>query len=98
MKNKEVCKEFIRRRVASGSNLVSTGDKLFSYNTCIAQFNGHALILNETKYSVTTSKHQSYLRKTVTDSGIWATTYLVDNVNYNTRDLVEVYERIYRDY
>ena len=38
MKNKEVCKEFIRRRVARGSNLFSTGDKLFSYNTCIAQW------------------------------------------------------------
>lgn len=98
MKNKEVCKEFIHRRAAFGSHLVSTGDKLFSYNTCIAQFNGHALILNETKYSVTTSKHQNYLRNAVTNSGIWATTYLTDNVNYNTRDLVEVYERIYRDY
>ena len=36
MKNKEVCKEFIRRKAARRSNLVSTGDKLFSYNTCIA--------------------------------------------------------------
>lgn len=98
MKNKEVCKEFIRRRAACGSNLISTGDKLFSYNTCIAQFNGHALVLNETKYSVTTSKHQHYLKNAVTNSGIWATTYLVDNVDYNIQDLAEIYERIYRDY
>ena len=98
MKNKEVCNEFIHRRVASGSNLVSTGDKLFSYNTCIAQFNGHALILNETKYSVTTSKHQHYLRIAITNSGIWSTTCIIDNIDYNTRDLIQLYERIYRDY
>ena len=98
MKNKEVCKEFIRRRVARGSNLVSTGDKLFSDNNYIAQFNGHILILNETEYSVTTNKHQHYLKNAVTNSGIWATTYLVNNVDYNIQDLVEIYERIYRDY
>ena len=63
MKNKEVCKEFIYHKVASGSNLVSTGDKLFSYNTCIAQWYPVGIIYNETKYSPTTSRHQSYLRQ-----------------------------------
>ena len=66
MKNKEVYKEFINRRAACGSNLVSTGDKLFSYNTCIAQWHPHGVIYNETKYSPTTSRHQSYLRNAIT--------------------------------
>lgn len=95
MKNKEVCKEFIRRRVARGSNLFSTGDKLFSYNTCIAQFNGHALVLNETKYSPTISRHQSYLRNAITHNIGWVGVVIVDNINFNTRDLMPDYERIY---
>ena len=62
MKNKQVCEEFFNHREACGSNLRSTGDKLFSYNTCIAQWDDNYLLLNETKYSTTTSKHQTYLQ------------------------------------
>lgn len=91
MKNKEVCKEFIRRRAACGSNLVSTGDKLFSYNTCIAQWYSNIIIYNETKYSPTTSRHQSYLRNALTYNIGW----VVNNINFNTRDLIPYYERIY---
>ena len=95
MKNKEVCKEFIRRRVARESNLISTGDKLFSYNTCIAQWHPHGVIYNETKYSPTTSRHQSYLRNAITHNIGWVEVVIVDNINFNTRDLIPYYERIY---
>lgn len=95
MKNKEVCKEFIHRRIASGSNLISTGDKLFSYNTCIAQWHPHGIIYNETKYSPTTSRHQSYLRNAITHNIGWVGVVIVDNINFNTRDLMPDYERIY---
>lgn len=37
MKNKEVVEAFLSSDVAVGSNLYSTGDKLFSYRTCIAE-------------------------------------------------------------
>lgn len=95
MKNKEVCKEFIHHRAACGSNLVSTGDKLFSYNTCIAQWYPHGVIYNETKYSPTTSRHQSYLRNAITHNIGWVGVVIVDNINFNTRDLMLDYERIY---
>ena len=95
MKNKEVCKEFICRRVASGSNLISTGDKLFSYNTCIAQWYPNGVIYNETKYSSTTSRHQSYLKSAITHNIGWERVVIIDNINFNTRDLISDYERVY---
>lgn len=65
MNNKEVCKAFSYKEKATGSNLMSTGDKLFSYSTCIAEWDGAYLILNKTKYSTTTSKHQTYLYRAI---------------------------------
>lgn len=39
------------------------GNRLYSYYTCIAQFVGkNEVIINNTKYSVTTSKQQTYVR------------------------------------
>lgn len=95
MKNKEVCEEFMHHRIASGSNLVSTGDKLFSYNTCIAQWHPHGVLYNETKYSTTTSRHQYYLRIAIFNNLGWVGATILSNVNYNTRDLMSDYERIY---
>lgn len=71
MKNKEVCEAFLNRESAMGSNLYSDGHKLFSYSTCIAEWEGYdnKLYVNSTKYSVTTSIHQSYLRNSL--SRIW---------------------------
>ena len=44
-----------------GSNLEWSGYKLYSYNTCIAQFKDDLLYINLTKYSRTTSVHQNIL-------------------------------------
>lgn len=63
MRNKEVAYAFTCRRPATGSNLMSTGDRLYSYNTCIAQYDDdNTLYVNLTKYSGTTSRHQTYLK------------------------------------
>lgn len=80
MKNKEVVEAFLSGDVAVGSNLYSTGDKLFSYITCIAEwYDGH-LLVNITGYSNTTSKHQSYLKHI-------NNTKKVDNIPRNSSEL-----------
>lgn len=58
MTNKEIALAFIHRYEAYNLNLRTDGNKLMSYNTCIAQFlpNG-ALVVNRTYYSNTTSRH-----------------------------------------
>ncbi len=63
MRNLEVVKAFINGRAAKGSNLVSTGDKLINYSTTIAKHQDGKVILSSDRYSVTTSKIQSYVRR-----------------------------------
>lgn len=69
MKNIDVVHAFIRQERLKVGNLTSTGSKLFSYNTVIAQwklYNGNLILLiNPTKYSVTTSKHLTLLRSRI---------------------------------
>lgn len=80
MKNKEVVEAFLSGDVATGSNLCSTGYKLFSYRTCIAEWYDGYLLINITRYSNTTSKHQSYLKHI-------NNTRKVDNIPYNSSEL-----------
>lgn len=63
MKNSQVIEKFVANKSFDGraQNVTAINSKLFSYSTCIAQWNGDTLIVNETKYSPTTSKHQFYL-------------------------------------
>lgn len=82
MRNIEVVKEFIRGNRASGSNLTSTGDKLFSYNTCITQFIDGTLYINITRYSATTSRHKNYIYCFYHDNFKQLT-----NVSIDTQDL-----------
>lgn len=70
MKNSEVVEAFLRKGMANNStgSLHSTGTKLFSYATCIAEWedkewDNDTLIINLTKYSVTSSKHLYYLKR-----------------------------------
>lgn len=64
-KNEDIVKDFCLRIESSNRNLTSVNNKLFSYQTCIAEFVGDnfRLILNTTNYSVTTSRHQNLLRR-----------------------------------
>lgn len=60
----ELLKEFVlggTRGKASGGRLYIEGDRLINYQTTIAQRHGGMIILNMTKYSPTTSKHQNRL-------------------------------------
>lgn len=64
MKNKEVVDNFISRNIAKSANLISTGDRLISYNTCIAEwYTSQILLINETYYSNTTSRHLNILKR-----------------------------------
>ena len=83
MNNAEVVKAFFDRKPAESHTgaLWTNGTRLFSYQTCVAEFCNDAdaveaardnvgadllLLVNETKYSRTTStKHQSPLRHTL---------------------------------
>lgn len=63
IKNREVCRNFVKKHDGYGSNLKSEDGKLYSYSTVIAQWHNGRLIINATKYSVTTSKQMHYLKE-----------------------------------
>lgn len=68
MRNQDVCVEFVNGNRAEGSNMHTiSNNKLYSYQTCICERakdekGGIFYYLNTTRYSITTSKHQSYIR------------------------------------
>ena len=63
MRNQEVISKFVNfAESAATANVRSTGDKLFNYETCIAQRHEGKIIVNVTRYSMTTSKLQNNLR------------------------------------
>lgn len=72
---------FWNKKAAQGPSVHSSGNKLFSYGTVILQrlSNGRT-IGNITKYSTTTSKHQSQV-------GVRRATYFVKDVPRGTTDL-----------
>ena len=54
---------FWNGKAAKGSSVESTGNKLYSYTTVILQrLSSGEVIGNDTKYSATTSRHQSQAR------------------------------------
>lgn len=63
MKNIEVIRKFLHLSSANSDtgNLISVGDRLINYNTCIAEWNKGCVMVNVTKYSPTTSKIQNML-------------------------------------
>lgn len=66
LKNAEVVKNFVGRFGDCEShtgNLYSMGNKLYSYNTVIAQYIGGELVVNATKYSTSTSRIQNMVRR-----------------------------------
>ena len=56
------------------------GDKLYSYETCIAQKTDSGIIKNITHYSSSTSKHQGLIDKF---------TFYATNVPRNCKDLIK---------
>ena len=63
MKNLDVIKAFIYGEQAHTLNLMSSWDKLINYSTCIAQRKNGQIYVADTKFSVSTSKIQSALRR-----------------------------------
>ena len=63
MRNIEVIKQFLNKSSGNSytGNLISDGVKLFSYNTCIAEWTDSLLLVNVTKYSRSTSRIQNML-------------------------------------
>lgn len=60
--NYYVCEQFANGLSAYNRNMSSTGDRLWSYSTVIAEYIGNdTLIVNFTKYSTSTSKHRGIL-------------------------------------
>lgn len=67
MKNIDVIDLFNKGLTGSSENLESTGDRLYSYSTCIAQRKDDGIVyINNTKYSTTTSKHQNLVLRICT--------------------------------
>ena len=63
MRNRDFMSCFVKGEKAVNGNLRSEGDTLFSYFTAIGQKINGKYVVNSTKYSVSTSAHQTYLRR-----------------------------------
>ena len=89
MKTIDVIFAFKSRKGAKTGNVSTDGTKLFSYYTCIAQWYGNILIINDNKYSCTTSKHQTYLKNAVENMRGITILLLGCNIQMGARDLTE---------
>lgn len=90
MTNKQVINAFFDGHNGYAGNLMSFNDKLMSYNTCIAQRDGVNLYINQTKYSVTTSKHKGMVERCANNmAGYGYKIIHVDDVPINTKDLIK---------
>lgn len=85
MTTQDVIKQFLARKSAHtpyrdaplnnmwrwrGASLTSTGDKLISYETIIAEWRGDSVAITPRKYSRTTSKQQSMLNRECEKLGV----------------------------
>ena len=86
MRNIEVIKQFLNKSSGNSDtgNLISDGVKLFSYNTCIAEWTDSLLLVNVTKYSKSTSRIQSML---IHELKSWYIPLAIENVPINTKYL-----------
>ena len=94
MRNEEVVIAFLHRERAKSStgSLWSTGDCLYSYSTCIAEYTKDGkLYVNLTKYSTTTSHHQTLVNRHLFN----ADPRFVYEIERNRVHIVPKDERIY---
>lgn len=95
MKNIDVIKAFSNREKARSStgSLESIGDRLYSYATCIAEYDKYGrLYINLTKYSCTTSHHQSILNRLLYSKSF----EILYNIERNIVHIVPKHLRIYQ--
>ena len=85
--NLSVIKAFVNNETASTTNLSTTGDKLVSYQTTIAQRDQEGnIVVNITKYSPTTSKMQTYIKCELEKRGM--TFRVVEGMRMGVRDII----------
>jgi hypothetical protein len=94
MTNLDVIKSFIKRNPNSTAHLLSTGDKLYSYSTCIAESYLGMLLVNITYYSNTTSHHLGLLKRNYPSDILIV---CLDRIPQDTQNLHLKYERYKRD-
>lgn len=93
IKNKDVAKSFINKQPNESLHLKSTGEKLFSYTTCIAQWSNkeyNKLYVNYTKYSNTTSRHLSLLHNAIQEAAKQGQIFYfspLENIDINSQNL-----------
>ena len=89
MRHQDLIENFVCNRNYNGrtGSMTAQDGKLFSYNTCIAQHTKDGrLIINNTRYSVTTSKQQGYLRRAAMHH---PKVECVENIDFDTQRLVK---------
>ncbi len=94
LKNSDVIKKFLNGATygkSGNGNLRIEGNKLVNYRTTLAEFTEYGLIVNNTRYSVTTSKIQGNLRFQVSREGI--NSIEVEGVRMGADDLATHYEK-----
>ena len=80
MTNQQVGEKFLKGEKGKSLNMTSTGDKLFSYNTVVAQWVGGKMVFNSTKYSRTTTRQAGWLKA-------FADVVTSKSVHFNVDDL-----------
>ena len=64
MEKRSLIKSFINGATkGTGSNLTIEGNNLINYSTVIAKREGNKILLNNRKYSKTTSRNQNIIRQ-----------------------------------
>ena len=100
--NSEVAEAFVLGNALSNANMTSTGDKLFSYHTCIAEsflnrYNEICFVINHTRYSNTTTRHRNYVNDELYKlilKGFIVIVKRVDDVPRGTQSLKQYYNDI----
>ena len=72
VRNEELAKQFVAGATTGrGNNIFIDGDAIYSYGSHfpIALRTPAGYIVNKSKYSVTTSKHQGYVKRAIGESG-----------------------------
>jgi len=100
--NREVAEAFVLGNPSANANMTSTGDRLFSYHTCIAEsflnrYNEIRFVVNHTRYSNTTTRHRNYINDEIYKlilKGFIVIVKRVDDVPRGTQSLKQYYNDI----
>lgn len=100
--NREVAEAFVLGNPLANVNMTSTGDRLFSYHTCIAEsflnrYNEICFVVNHTRYSNTTTRHRNYVNDEIHKlilKGFIVIVKRVDDVPRGTQTLKQYYNDI----